>query len=798
MKREKIQAISIEHEMKDSYIDYAMSVIVSRALPDVRDGLKPVHRRILYAMDNLNLTPDRAFKKSATIVGDVIGKYHPHGDASVYDALVRMAQDFNLRYKLVEGHGNFGSVDGDPAAAYRYTEARMSSFSVELLADMENETVDFQDNFDASLQEPSVLPCRIPNLLVNGSSGIAVGMATNIPPHNMREVIDGLVRLIDDPEIDDEKLFNIIKAPDFPTGGLIMGLKGCKDAYRTGKGAVIMRAKIELEEEKKKRRFIITEIPYQLNKTKLIEQIADGIKAGKISHCSDLRDESDRNGMRIVIDLSPQAKTQLVLNQLYKHSNLQCSFGIIMLALVDGTPRLLTLREMLTLYLQHRREVITRRSRYLLKKASDRAHIVEGLIRAIDIIDEIISIIRKSQDSKEAAARLIKKYGFTEIQTRAILEMQLQRLTGLQKQKLEEEYRELLQQIGYLEDLLANPRRLEQVMKEELLDVRKRFGDRRRTQIVIEGPQELDHEDLIAEEKVAVTLTEAGFLKRGSFMQGKTVGEFPEQIKNDMVCHTTTHHQLLMLTNMGKIYKIRVHEVPEVSRQARGTAAINLAALESGERVINILAVKNFSDHIQILTVTKKGYVKKSSLSDYESARKAGVFALKIDGGDEVVRAWFLPAEQNLQLIAITGQGAAALLNTEQMELTARISKGTRLLRTQDGDGIACILYTGAGTDLAVATENGMCTRISIHQFTSSGKNKIQIMKVAPGDRLLFAALTTRQALLRFVSLFGQSREIPMMKIPTASRARKGMSVMELAPNDKITAMEAAAEDKAP
>ncbi len=790
MKKEAVIPVAIEHEMQDSYLDYAMSVIVSRALPDVRDGLKPVHRRIMYAMDNLNLVPEGPFKKSATIVGDVIGKYHPHGDAAVYDSLVRMAQNFNLRYCLVEGHGNFGSIDGDPAAAYRYTEARMSPISIEMLKDLDKDTVDFSDNFDGSLQEPSVLPAKIPNLLVNGSTGIAVGMATNIPPHNLSEIIDSLVTLIDAPDTDNEELIKLVKGPDFPSGGLIMGLQGCRDAYRTGRGSITLRAKTELEVNGKKQTIIVSEIPYQINKTKLIEQIADGIKNGKISHISDLRDESDRNGMRIVIELASGANSQLVLNQLFKHSNMQCTFGAIMLALVDGAPKQLTLEEMLKYYLEHRKEIVSRRTVFELTKAKDRAHILEALIKAIDFIDEIIAIIRASKDRNEAEKKLIKRFKFTKIQANAILEMQLQRLTGLQKIKLEQEYAQLIKMIAFLEDLLESPRRIMDTIKQELLEIKKKYGDKRKTRIITEGPQEFDIEDLIPEEKVTVTLTDNGFIKRSAASANKPVSDIPQQSGNEVQCLTTTHHYLFMLTNLGKIYRLKVHEMPENSKQGRGTAPINMAPLTAGERVIYIFALKQLTEKYAVTLITKQGYIKKSLLRDYEGARKAGIIALKLEEGDEVTSARMTGANDSFEFIAISAAGGSTLFNTETLKTMGRVSKGSKIFKIDGKDRIKCLLNPEGGKELIVVSENGFGNRISIHQYRLPGKagRRTDIMKInLKQDALADAVMANKNDTVVIETIHGNSSEILVMDILTAGRSRKGEKLLELSANEKVS-----------
>ena len=777
--------IPIENEMRESYLDYAMSVIVSRALPDVRDGFKPVHRRILYAMDNLNLIPSAAYKKSATIVGDVLGKYHPHGDSSVYDALVRLAQNFNMRYPLIDGHGNFGSVDGDPAAAYRYTEAKMSAISVEMLKDLDKDTVNFSDNFDGSLKEPSVLPSNIPNLLVNGSMGIAVGMATNIPPHNLSDIIDALTYIIDNPSCDNEELIDIVKAPDFPTGGMIMGVNSCKEAYRKGRGSITLRAKIEIEKNKRTS-LIITEIPYQVNKTKLLEQIAEGIKQGKISHINDMRDESDRNGMRIVIELASNANMQLVMNQLYKHSNLQCTFGIIMLALVDGQPQQLTLEEMLRYYLEHRKDVVTRRTKFDLNKAKDRAHIVEGLLKAIDYIDEIIAIIRSSKDRKEAEKKLIARFEFSKVQAGAILEMQLQKLTGLEKSKLEKEYNELIKLISYLEDLLESPRRLIDTIKKEFAEIKKKYGDKRHTKIVAEGPEEFGIEDLIPEEKTIVTLTQNGFLKRAPVANSKQISDIPEEVDGDLNCVTTTHHFLLMLSNLGKIYRLKVYEL---SDSRRGTAPINLVPLSNGEKIIYIFTLKTFTQGYDLTLITKRSYIKRASLPEYESARKAGIFAIKLDEGDEVIKAILMENKSFFEFIAISRAGSSILFNTENIKNMGRTAKGTRMLKLIGNDEIKILLVPEGGKELVVISENGVACRMSIHQYRLPTKlgRRVEIMKIdIKKDSLIGAALAEKSDVLEILTTNGDSYNKSVQNIVTAGRSRKGEKLIDLSAGCKV------------
>ncbi|MDR3295863.1 MAG: DNA gyrase subunit A, partial [Clostridiales Family XIII bacterium] len=640
----KLLQHEIHTEMRDCYIDYAMSVIVGRALPDVRDGLKPVHRRILYGMAELGLTPDKAFKKSARIVGDVMGKYHPHGDASVYDAMVRMAQEFSIRYKLVDGHGNFGSVDGDSAAAMRYTEARMTPFALQMLRDIDKDTVDFEPNFDGDEKEPVVLPARFPNLLVNGSNGIAVGMATSIPPHNLGDVIDAAVKLIDSPQATVDDLIRIIKAPDFPTGAVILGKNGAKEAYRTGHGRVLVRSKVEIEETNKGRQqIIVTEIPYQVNKANLIEKIADLVKEKRLEGISVLRDESNREGMRIVMELKKDVNPQILLNRLYKHTQLQESFSMIMIALVKGEPKILNLREILSEYLNHQKDVVTRRTLFDLKKAEARAHILEGLRIALDNIDAVIKTIRESYN--DARERLMERFGLSEIQAQAILEMQLRRLQGLEREKIDNEYNELQKQIAYFKSLLADETLLLGVIREELLEIKKKYGDARRTDITMDAA-EIEDEDLIEEGKVAVTLTHLGYIKRVSADTYKTQRRGGKGImgvttrENDFVKNlimTSTHDYLMFFTNTGKVHKIKAYEIPDAQRTAKGTPAINFLSLMQRERITAVMPIREFSEDRFLIAVTKFGSIKKTPLSQFDTNRKSGLIAISLKEGDELI-----------------------------------------------------------------------------------------------------------------------------------------------------------------
>lgn len=688
----KIIERDIEAEMKTAYIDYAMSVIVSRALPDVRDGLKPVHRRILYTMYEDGLTSDKPYRKSATTVGDVLGRYHPHGDASVYDAMVRMAQTFSLRYPLVDGHGNFGSIDGDGAAAYRYTEARMSKIAETMLTDIEKNTVKFIPNFDDRLQEPAVLPAKIPALLVNGSSGIAVGMATNIPPHNLTEVINGIIKIIDEDEVTDEQLMQIIKGPDFPTGGVILGREAIKQAYTTGRGKITVRAEAEIEESSNgKQKIIVTSLPYQVNKAKLIENIANLVKEKRIEGIAELRDESDReNAVRIHIGLKKDANARVVLNQLYKNTQMQDTFGIIMLALVDGEPKVLTLRQCLDHYIDHRKHVILRRTQFDLDKALARAHILEGLKIALDNIDEVINIIRSSYD--DAKEKLMQRFGLSEIQAQAILDMRLKTLSGLQREKIEDEYNELMKLIAHLREILGSEKLVFQVIKEELIEVKEKYGDERLTKIVAaEG--ELNEEDLIKEEQMVVAFTHFGYIKRmpidtyksqrrgGKGITGIATREedFVKQIFT-----TSTHDTVLFFSNKGKLYRLRGYEIPEAGRTAKGTAIVNLLSLDAGEKISAIIPISNFEDGKYLLMATRNGLIKKTALQEYNSTRKTGLLAITLKDDDELIDVRLTDGEDNVVLV--TSKGMCITFDEKDVRPVGRSAQGVLGIRLDEDD----------------------------------------------------------------------------------------------------------------
>lgn len=712
----------IHDEMKNSYIDYAMSVIVGRALPDVRDGLKPVHRRILYGMSELGVTPDKPHKKSARIVGEVMGKYHPHGDSSIYDAMVRMAQEFSIRYMLVDGHGNFGSVDGDGAAAMRYTEARMTPFALEMLRDIDKDTVDFMPNFDEEEKEPVVLPSRFPNLLVNGSNGIAVGMATSIPPHNLGEVIDGAIKLIEEPEATVEDLIKIVKGPDFPTGAIIMGKGAAKEAYRTGIGRVMVRAKAEIEETSRGRsQIIVSEIPYQVNKARLIEKIADLVKEKKIDGISGIRDESNRNGMRIVIELKSSANPQIVLNRLYKHTSMQESYSMIMIALADGQPKVLNLRDILTEYLKHQKDVVTRRTRFELAKAEARAHILEGLRIALDNIDEIIRVIRASySDAKE---RLMQIFGLSEIQAQAILEMQLRRLQGLERKKIEDEYAELMQRIAYYKELLADEKMLMNVIRDELLEIRNKYADPRRTKIVA-STEELDEEDLIAEENVVITLTHLGYIKRISADTYRTQRRGGRGVtglatrENDFVKNlisTSTHDYLMFFTNTGKAYRTKAYEIPEAQRTAKGTPAVNFLNLMQRERITAVIPIKDFEQEKFLIAVTKNGTIKKMNIADFDTSRKAGLIAIKLKDGDELIGIKETTGTSNV--IIVTRKGKCICFSEEDVRTMGRAAGGVRAITLEKNDEVVAMELAEKNEELLVVTRNGYGKRTKVKEY---------------------------------------------------------------------------------
>ncbi|HGE7980163.1 TPA: DNA gyrase subunit A [Clostridioides difficile] len=722
----KILPIEIAEEMKKSYIDYSMSVIAGRALPDVRDGLKPVHRRILYSMSELNLTPDKPYRKSARIVGDVLGKYHPHGDTAVYYAMVRMAQDFSTRALLVDGHGNFGSVDGDSPAAMRYTEAKMSKLSLELLRDIEKETVDFKPNFDESLKEPSVLPARYPNLLVNGSNGIAVGMATSIPPHNLAEVIDATVYLIDNPECSVDDLIKFVQGPDFPTAAIIMGKESIAEAYRTGRGKVKVRSRAFIEElPKGKQQIIVTEIPYQVNKAKLVERIAELVKEKRIEGISDLRDESNRNGMRIVIELKRDANANIVLNNLYKHSQMEDTFSIIMLALVDGQPRVLNLKQILYHYIKHQEDVVTRRTKFELNKAEARAHILEGLKIALDNIDAVISLIRASKTGQEAKLGLIEKFKLTEIQAQAILDMRLQRLTGLERDKIEAEYEDLIKKINRLKEILADERLLLNVIKDEITIIKENYSDERRTEIRhAEG--EIDMRDLISDEEIAITLTHFGYIKRlpsDTYKSQKRGGRGISALttrEEDFVRHlvtTTTHSRLLFFTNKGRVFKLNAYEIPEGKRQAKGIAIVNLLQLSADEKIATLIPIDGNDENEYLLLATKKGIVKKTKREEFKNINKSGLIAIGLRDDDELIGVELTDGKQ--EVLLVTKEGMSIRFDENDIRYMGRTAMGVKGITLSKEDFVVSMNLCSKGTDVLVVSKNGFGKRTNIEEYRS-------------------------------------------------------------------------------
>ncbi len=797
----KIIERDINEEMQTAYIDYAMSVIVQRALPDVRDGLKPVHRRILYTMHEDGLTPDKPYRKSATTVGDVLGRYHPHGDASVYDAMVRLAQDFSMRYTLIDGHGNFGSVDGDPAAAYRYTEARMSKIAEVMMSDIEKNTVDFMPNFDDRLQEPTVLPAQIPALLVNGSSGIAVGMATNIPPHNLREVIDGIIKIIDEDEVTDEDLMQVIKGPDFPTEGIIVGMEGIKDAYKTGRGKIILRAETEIEEMSgNKQRIIVRSLPYQVNKAKLIENMAHLAREKRLEGISEIRDESDReHKVRIVIELKRDANAQVVLNQLLKNTQMQTSFGVIMLALVNGEPKILTLRQCLDCYIEHRKNVVLRRTQFELDKALARAHILEGLRIAIDNIDEVIQIIRSSYD--DAKERLMERFKLTDIQAQSILDMRLKTLSGLQREKIEEEYNELMKLIAHLREILNSETLVFQVIKEELLKIKEKFGDDRKTKIKpAEG--EIDVEDLIKEEQTVITLTHFGYIKRlpidtyksqrrgGKGIAGMATREedFVKQIFT-----ASTHDTILFFTNKGKLYKLKGYEVPEAGRTAKGTAIVNLLSLDAGEKVSAVIPIQNFAEGKYLLMGTKNGLIKKTALTEYNSSKKTGLQGITLKDDDELISVKLTDGEDNVVLV--TRNGMCITFDEKEVRPIGRTAQGVIGIRLDEDDfviGMESIIRGGKATLLAI-TENGFGKRTELDEYRvqiRGGKGVITYKITPKTGKLVGVKVVDGREDVMLITDGGTIIRMKVGEISILGRSTQGVTLMRTTDGGKVVSIE--------
>ena len=790
--------VDINNEMKKCYIDYAMSVIVGRALPDVRDGLKPVHRRILYSMQELGLEPQKGYRKCARIVGEVLGKYHPHGDSSVYDALVRMAQDFSLRYTLVDGHGNFGSVDGDSAAAMRYTEAKMNKIAVEMLRDIRKETVDFMPNFDGEEKEPVVLPSRYPNLLVNGSSGIAVGMATNIPPHNLGEIIDGTIMLIDNPETTVLELMTAIQGPDFPTGAIVMGKAGIRAAYETGKGKIVVRSKTEIEEENGRNRIVVTEIPYQVNKAKLIENIADLVKDKKITGISDLRDESDREGMRIVIELKRDANPNVILNLLFKHTKMQDTFGVIMLALVDNEPKILNLKEVLTHYIEFQKEVVTRRTVFELNKAEARAHILEGLKIALDNIDDVIHIIRNSKTSDIAKSTLMERFQLSEKQAQAILEMRLRRLTGLERDKIEEELNEIMQYIEYLNSILADEMKLLGVIKEELIEIKSKYNDERRTEIQ-KVVNEIDIEDLIQEEDVVITLTNSGYIKRisadtysaqrrgGRGIQAMTTKE-DDFVENVLI--TSTHSDVLFFTNRGRVYKKRAYEIPDAGRTAKGTNIINLIPIEQDERIETVLTVADEIREGYLFMATKKGLVKKTPLSEFKNLRKNGLIAISLREGDELLKVKVTRGDADI--VIVSERGNAIKFNEQDVRPMGRTAAGVKSMNLREDDIAVCMDIAVDDEDLLVISENGFGKRTPLVEYKRQNRGGVGLITYKISEKtgkVVGATVCKSEDELMLINTSGVAIRINVSDVSVTSRATMGVRLMRTSDEEKIVAI---------
>lgn len=797
--RDKIIEVDLKHEMEQSYIEYAMSVIVGRALPDVRDGLKPVHRRILYSMGQNNLTPDKPYRKSATIVGDVLGKYHPHGDTAVYDALVKMAQDFSMRYPLVDGHGNFGSIDGDSAAAMRYTESRMEKLSMEMLRDLNKETVDMVPNYDENEWEPSVLPARYPNLLVNGSNGIAVGMATSIPPHNLGEVIDAVVELIDNEEATLEDILKHIKGPDFPTGAHIMGNSSMLQAYRTGRGKVVQRAKTCFEEMSGgKTRIVVTEIPYQVNKARLVEKIAELMKDKRIDGITHIGDESNRKGMRIVIELRRDVNPDIVLNQLFKFSPLQQVFSIIMLALVNNIPKVLTLEQMLRLYLKHQEEVVTRRTQFDLKKAQDRIHLVEGLLKAIDHIDEVIAIIRSSYSN--AMERLIERFDFSEIQAKAILDMQLRRLQGLEKEKLEDEQKDLQQKIDYYQEILSDRSLLLSIIKEEILEIKEKYGNERRTTFLA-SYEDIDIKDMIPDDEVTVTLTHLGYIKRVAIDTYKTQKRGGKGIASmstrdedfvDKLLLTSNHSKVIFFTNMGRIYRLNTYEIPESSRTAKGTNIVNILPLEEGEKVNTMLSIREEQASSDFVVMcTRKGIMKKTPLEEFQRSNRNGLIAISLKEDDELIGVELTDGSCNI--ICVARNGKAIMFSESDIRSMGRIAQGVRAMNLEDEDEIVSMMIADSEKDVLIISERGYGKRTPIAEYnlqTRGGKGSRTYKITEKTGRLVGGKVVSNEDEIMIVNIDGTLIRMEVKGISVLSRVTSGVRLMKTAENQDIASFE--------
>lgn len=796
----KMLPIRIEDEMKNSYIDYAMSVIVGRALPDIRDGLKPVHRRILYSMYKIGLTPEKSFKKSAHVVGDVLAKYHPHGDLAVYDAMVRMAQDFSTRYPLVSGQGNFGSVDGDSAAAMRYTEVKMAKITNELLDGIEKKTIDYNENYDGSLEEPSVLPSRYPNLLVNGSSGIAVGMATNIPPHNLKEVINGVIAYIENPDIEFAELNKIIKGPDFPTGAIILGKEGIKKAYETGRGVIKIRAKSEIEEMKNgKKRIIVTEIPYMVNKARLIEKIADLVRDKKIDGITDLRDESDRKGMRMVIELRKDVNEQVILNQLYKNTQLQDTFGIIFLAIVNGVPKVLNIKEILKEYVLHQENIIKRRTQYDLDRAEKRAHVVEGLRIAISNIDEVIRTIKKAKNPEEARINLMSKFLLSEIQAQAILDMRLHRLTSLETEKLEEEYKDLIKTIKELKAILGDENKILEIIKKEITDIRDKYSDPRRTMIGM-SDENIEMEDLIPEEEVVITISNSGYIKRmnisnyssqkrgGKGIRGMSTKDEDAVVK---IFTSSTHHFILFFTNKGKIYRIKGYEVPEHSRIAKGMHMKNLINLDPGEKVTTVIPIKEFSEDYYMIAATKQGMIKKTDLISYNTQRKDGIAAITLNEGDELVGIELTDGTKNV--VMTTKLGFAIRFKESDVRAMGRTAKGVKGINVGKNDEVVSVGIAEDDSSLLVVSNKGNGKRTPLEQYkvqTRGGKGLITFNRNKKKDvEIVGAEILNNDDEVMMISKNGIIIRFAAQDISSMGRATKGVRLMNMSNDDEVVSI---------
>jgi DNA gyrase subunit A len=801
-----VRQIDIESEMKVAYMDYAMSVIVARALPDARDGLKPVHRRILYAMHDMGLRATSAYKKSARIVGEVLGKYHPHGDAAVYDAMARMAQDFSMRYLLVDGQGNFGSIDGDSPAAMRYTEARLARIAEEILLDIDKDTVDWIDNFDGSLQEPQVLPARLPNMLLNGTSGIAVGMATNIPPHNLGEICDAITYLIDHyDEYDDvavEDLMQFVKGPDFPTGGLILGREGIEAAYGTGKGRVVMRAVARIEEMRGNRhRIVVSEIPYQVNKANLIEKIADLVRSDRLKDIADLRDESDRHGLSIVIELKRGAQPNKVLNQLYKYTPLQSTFGVNMLALVDGEPRILPLKRALQVYVEHRRQVITRRTQFELDKARHRAHILEGLRIALSNLDAVIQTIRQSPDAEAARERLMQRFKLTDIQAQAILDMQLRRLAALERQKIEEEYAQLMQTIAYLEDLLANPHKILGLIRDDALELKEKYGDERRTRIMADASEDFDEEDLIAQEEVLISITQRGYVKRvpastyraqirgGKGVTGMTTRE---EDAVQFLFAANTLDTILYFTDKGKVYSEKAYLVPDAGRTAKGIPIINLINLDADERVTATVAVPGFEKADYLTMVTGRGKIKRTDLSEFESVRPSGLIAINLDDGDEL--GWVKLTEGDDEIVIVTRGGQAIRFKESEVRPMGRAAGGVMAIRLADDDQVASMDVVVPEGDLLVVTTRGYAKRTPLSEYSTQGRYGGGVVTLSRSGMAVTGPVASARVVsddddITLISAEGMVLRTRVKQIPQMGRATRGATVMRMKKSDSVASV---------